>query len=244
MRRRELVSSISLAAAGAVAPLMAPAADWQGEDLLPGRYDDFTDWLQGARQAGLRHVSMFGTDNPERLIRFLGLWASAMPAPPEVSWQVIPGANARLEMATVAAGRPFVVSAFRMAPGCVLPLHCHPGGGGITLCRSGALGIQHFDLCEGQPAFSLTGAYAEVVPISLTQLTPEHDTWFTPDHANLHQFVAGPEGAAGFEIAVQWKGAGEFSFLRPDQPLPPEQLPTVRRLRGQWVGMQLAKAYA
>lgn len=241
MRRRDLVSGISLAA---TAPLQAFAAAGTEAGMLPAEYEDFAGWLQRAQQAGLRHVQAFGTAHPERFMRFLGVWAAAMPASPEPAWQNMNGANATLEMATVAAGRPFVVSAFRMAPGCVLPLHCHPGGGGITICKTGSLAIQHFDLCEGQPDFSKTGSRAEVTPVSVTQLTPGHDTWFTPDHANLHQFVAGPEGAAGIEIAVQWSGAGEFSFLRLEEQIGADHLPAGRRLRGEWVGMRLADAYA
>jgi hypothetical protein len=47
----------------------------------------------------------------------------------------------------------------------------------------------------------------------------------------------------GFEIAVQWQGGGEFSFLKLERPLPVERFDSQSRLRGEWVGMNLAAAY-
>lgn len=243
MQRREMVSMLSVAAAGAVAPLVSAGAETPGPLLLPERYDDFADWLANARTAGMNYLQRFGASDTERFMKLLSLWACAMPDPPEPTWQSMQGANAPLEMATIAPGRPFVVSAFRMAPGCILPLHCHPGGGGITLCTSGSLAIQHFELCDQQPPFSQTGADAEVRQVLVAQIARNQATLFTPTLANLHQFHAGPEGAVGVEIAVQWQGAGEFSFLRMRENLAPENFRVGQRLAGRWVGMQLAAAY-
>jgi hypothetical protein len=61
--------------------------------------------------------------------------------------------------------------------------------------------------------------------------------------ANLHQFHAGLAGAAGVEIAVQWQGAGDFSFLKLERPAAVERFRAGERLTGKWVGMQLAAAY-
>lgn len=243
MQRRELVSALSLATAGIVAPFTAPAAEPADPALLPGRYDDFRRWLDDARAAALRYLTDYGASDTERFMKFLSLWTCAMPDPAEPPWQAMRGANASLEMATVAPGRPFVVSAFRMGPGCVLPLHCHPGGGGITLCTSGSLAIQHFELCEDQPPFSDTGARAEVRHVQVAQLAPRQATSFTPTLSNLHQFRAGPQGASGVEIAVQWRGSGEFSFLKLPVDVPIGQFLANERLSGEWVGMRLEDAH-
>jgi hypothetical protein len=243
MQRRKIVSMLSVTAAGAVASRMAAAMGPPSHGVLPGQYDDFAAWLVDARAAGMNYLREFGSAGTERFMKLLSIWACAMPDPPDPNWQAVQGANKPLEMAMIAPGQPFVVSAFRMAPGCILPLHCHPGGGGITLCTSGSLAIQHFELVEDQPPFSRTGAQAEVRQVQCAQLTTDQATLFTPTLANLHQFHAGPEGATGVEIAVQWKGAGEFSFLKLRQPLPVESFQANRRLEGNWVGMQLAAAY-
>lgn len=75
--------------------------------------------------------------------------------------------EAARDAATIALGRPFVVTALKFAPGCLLPVRCHPGGGGISLCTSGSLVIRHYDLVEGSPEFSATGAVAEVEETSI-----------------------------------------------------------------------------
>jgi hypothetical protein len=238
-----MVSMLSVAAAGAAAPLMALGAEPALTALLPRQYADFAAWLTSSRASAMAYLKEFGTTDTERFMKLLSLWTCAMPDPPEPAWQAMAGANERLEMATVAASRPFVVSAFRMAPGCVLPVHCHPGGGGITLCTSGSLAIQHFELCADQPPFSETGAQAEVRQVQVAQLARNQATQFTPSQANLHQFHAGPGGAAGVEIAVQWQGGGEFSFLKLQEKLDVGDFRADQRIRGQWVGMQLAAAY-
>lgn len=240
MQRRDLYPVLSLAAAGAIAPFVALDGEPVATSLLPGQYEKFDGWLMNARTAALDYLRDFGVADSERFMKLLSLWLCAMPEPPEPAWQPVPGANSALEMATIAAGRPFVVSAFRMRPGAVLPLHCHPGGGGITLCTSGSLAIQHFELCEDQPPFTQTGAYAEVRQVQVARLARHQSTLFTPTLANLHQFHAGQEGAAGVEIAVQWQGSGEFSFLRLQESMDVEHFRADKRLKGQWVGMQLA----
>lgn len=243
MKRRELLPVLSLAAAGSIVPPKAPALEALASGLLPQQYDDFAAWLASARTASLDYLKAYGATDTERFMKLLSLWACAMPEPPTPVWQSLCGANKPIEMATLAPGRPFVVSAFRMGPGAILPLHCHPGGGGITMCMSGSLAIQHFQLSEGQPPFSQTGAEAEVRQVLVAQLERHQSTQFTPTLSNLHQFHAGPEGVAGLEVVVQWQGAGEFSFLKLQRPAAVDTFAATRPLRGKWVGMQLANAY-
>jgi hypothetical protein len=243
MQRRGFISTFSLSATAAALPGAGMGAQVAEAGLVPAQYEDFPVWLQDARAAGMDYLKRYGARDTEKFMQLLSLWATAMPAPSEPAWQVMPGANSRLEMATVAPGRPFVVSAFRMAPGCVLPLHCHPGGGGITMCTSGSVTLQHFELLDNQPAFSETGAYAEVRQVQVARVERGRATMFTPTISNLHQFLAGPEGATGYEIAVQWQGGGEFSFLRLQTPVDVSSFKGNQPLRGQWTGMQLASAY-
>ena len=176
-------------------------------------------------------------------MQFLALWATAMPDPGELSWQPIAGANKRPEAAALFQGRPFVVGALRLDPGCILPLHCHPSGGAVSVCTQGSLLMRHYDLAAGSAPFTDTGATVEVEEVSVTSLMKDRFTLFTPSRANLHTFAAGPEGATLVEIAVQWGGAGEFSYLKLEDAAPASAASTVRRRRGSWVGMDIARAY-
>jgi hypothetical protein len=244
MQRRALWSVLSATATAMAVSKKGFGMEPSAAALLPGQYEHFEDWLTASRKAAMDYLKQFGVADTERFMKLLALWTCAMPDAPDPAWQAMPGAHATLEMATVASGRPFVVSAFRMAPGCILPLHCHPGGGGITLCTAGSMAIQHFELCEDQPPYSATGAQADVRQVQVAQIAHRQVTWFTPTQSNLHQFHAGPQGAMGFEIAVQWQGGGEFSFLKLERPLPVDHFELRSRLRGKWVGMSLAAAYA
>jgi hypothetical protein len=244
MNRRQALPIFTLGAAGLFAAPRVPAADTQAPSVLPGTYEEFGTWLEAARTASLAYLKANGTTDTERFMKLLSLWACAMPEPPEPRWQRVAGGNALIEMATVAPGRPFVVSAFRMAPGAILPLHCHPGGGGITICMSGSMAIQHFQLSEMQPRYSETGAVAEVRQVLTAQLDDRQSTQFTPTQSNLHQFHAGQKGIVGVELAVQWQGSGEFSFLKLERPAAVDGFAAGRPLRGRWVGMQLADAYS
>lgn len=175
-------------------------------------------------------------------MQFLALWATAMPDPAEPEWLPIAGANRPLGSAMIAPGRPFVVTALSMAAGCRLPAHCHPGGGGISICIDGAVTIRHYDLVAGSPPYSETGATAEIDPVSVTRLDQNQFTLFTPTQANLHELRAGPDGATVVDIIVQWSGVGEFSYFRHSDDGPESSLG--RRLSGTWVGMNIADAYA
>lgn len=216
------------------------------EAWLPSRYDTYNSWLVAARAASLEYIKRDGAD-AEQFIRFLSLWAGAMPEPENITWVNFPGANEPLEFALISAGRPFVVTAFKMAPGCILPAHCHPGGGGITVCTSGHLFIQHFELLPGSAEFTATGARAEVEEVSNACLRKNQFTTFTPTRSNLHQLSTGPEGAVGFDLVVQWEGAGEFSYLRMSDAVTNYVSQPVRALHrrhsGTWAGMELSQAY-
>ena len=176
-------------------------------------------------------------------MQFLAAWVTGMPKTPSPKWGSIPGANRSLDFAMLSSGRPFVVTTFRMAPGCRQPAHCHPGGGGVTLCVEGGLVMRHFNLLPDQPPFSETGAKVEIEEAAIARLTRDTFTLFTPTRSNLHQLEAGPEGAVCVDIVVQWQGAGQFSYLKlrnEDAGAPPRP---GQRLRGEWVGMDIAKAY-
>jgi hypothetical protein len=104
--------------------------------------------------------------------------------------------------------------------------------------------MQHYDLAAGFAAFTDTGATVEVDEASVASLTRNRFTLFTPTRANLHTFTAGPKGATLVEIAVQWGGTGAFSYLKLEDAVSPSADSTMRRHRGRWVGMDIARAYA
>jgi hypothetical protein len=244
MRRRQLVKALPFSIAGGFLGAVTTEAQEQRRALTPDRYDDFAIWLDAARESALELIAISGADDTERFMQFLALWTTAMPEIPEPEWQEIAGANARLDAATVSLGRPFVVTALRFASGCVLPAHCHPGGGGVSLCTNGSLSIRHFDLLEGSADFSETGSVAEVEAVSTTLLRSRQFTEFTPTRANLHELEAGPGGATVVDVIVQWRRAGEFSFLK-FQGGPSVTRDSVgRRRSGTWVGMDISRAYA
>jgi len=245
MRRRVVIGSLAmLPVLSTLKRVHAHEAGMQVE--VPVQYSSFDEWMQAARESTLQFLQTAKGREPEYFIRFLALWGAALPhdlqAWPD-AWTALPGANALLEFNMLAGGRPFVVSALRMAPGCLLPAHCHPGGGGITLCLDGALSLEHFQLAQEQPHFSNTGSLVEVRLDSVTWLTRDRHTWFTPTASNLHQLRAGPQGAIALDLAVQWEGAGEFSFLRFEDERGAEGARVGQTLAGKWTGMNIADAY-
>jgi hypothetical protein len=246
MQRREFLQS-AIVGGGAMVTVGpgAHAADASPSASIPGQYGSFEEWLLAARAANMAFLGAPHGREPERFLRYLLLWAEAMPkpAPADQAWQALAGARERVEFAMVAPGRPFVVSMFRMAPGCLLPAHCHPGGGGITLCLEGSVDIQHFNLAEGAPPFSETGSAATVRLDSLTHLSADRYTLFTPQRSNLHQLRAGPNGAVGVDLAAQWQGGGEFSFLRFENKRARDTSNVGATLKGKWSGMSIAEAY-
>jgi hypothetical protein len=240
MERRAFVGLLPGLALSEPQMTSAPAAS---DHLTPRPYLSYDDWLEAARRASLGYLKDIGAKDTERFIHHLALWSIGIPRPKEPSWQEIEGANRPLSFATLSPGRPFVVTTFRMAPGCVQPAHCHPGGGGITICIEGGLTLRHFDLPAGQKPFTESGAEVEVRETSATLLTRETFTLFTPTRSNLHQLEAGPEGAWCIDLIAQWEGQGQFSYLR----LSPESAALApspgQLLRGRWTGMKIADAY-
>lgn len=243
MQRRRIAQAVPLSIVGS---LLCPSGSYgqnASASLTPDRYASFDSWLEAARTAALSFIEEYGAENTGQFMQFLALWTTAMPPIPEPSWQTLEGANAPLDAATIATGRPFVVTALRFAPGCLLPAHCHPGGGGISLCTNGSLAIRHYDLVEGSPVFSETGAIADVEETSVTLLRQGRFTRFTPTDANLHQLQAGTDGATIVDLIVQWSRSGEFSFLQFQDDASTDQGTIGRRRSGVWVGMDISRAY-
>jgi hypothetical protein len=239
MNRRTLVQGLPLVLAGCSKPSGSGSPD-----LFPGGpYTDFNAWLNDARAATLPLIDKGGARDPARFIQLLALWAVAMPRFVVREWQEIPGANAKLESALLASGRPFSISAFRMAPGCLQPVHSHPGAGGITLVHEGSLGIKHFDLVPGSAEFTNTGGAAEIAESSIAAVYSGRFTTFTPSTGNLHQLEAGSDGAVGVDMLVQWSGTGQFSYLKLTESISTAEGLIGARHRGAWVGMDISKAY-
>jgi hypothetical protein len=243
MNRRNLVQFLPLALAGCAGPSGAPGTGSGSPDLFPGQYTDFNEWLNAARAAGLHLVEQRAARDPARFVQFLSVWAVAMPRFVVREWREVKGANSKLELALLASGRPFVVSAFRMAPGCIQPVHSHPGSGGITLCHEGSLAIKHFDLLPGSAESSNTGGAAEIQEVSVAHVHSGRFTTFTPSAGNLHQLEAGPEGAVGVDILVQWQGTAELSYLRVAQAIVTSEGQVGARHLGAWAGKDIARAY-
>jgi hypothetical protein len=240
MNRRHLIPLLPLALAGCTG---SAAPGLGSPDLLPAQYTDFNAWLNAARAAGTHLIEKGAARDPARFVQFVAVWAAAMPRFVVREWREIKGANSKLESALLATGGPFVVSAFRMAPGCIQPVHCHPGSGGITVCHEGSLAIKHFDLLPGSMESSNTGGAAEIAEVSVSHVHSGRFTTFTPSAGNLHQLEAGPEGAVGVDILVQWQGTRELTYLRLAQPTVTSEGQVGARHPGAWVGTDIARAY-
>lgn len=239
MKRRTLLHALPLAVAGCA---RTPGSG--APDLFPARsYREFNVWLNDARAATLAALEQGGARDPARVVQLLALWAVAMPRFGVRDWQEVPGANAKLETALLASGEPFSISAFRMAPGCIQPVHDHPGGGGLTLVYDGSLGIKHFDVVPGSAESATVGGAAEIAESSLAAVYSGRFTTFTPSAGNLHQLEAGSDGAMGVDILIQWSGTGAFSYFKPAEPMSTAQGLIGERHRGIWVGSEIAKAY-
>lgn len=242
MNRRTLVQLLPLVLAGCTRPSGAPGSG--SPDLFPSApYTDFNAWLNDARAATLPLVEKGEARDPARFVQLLALWAVAMPRFVVREWQEVKGANAKLESALLGSGRPFSISAFRMAPGCIQPVHCHPGAGGITLVHEGSLGIKHFDLVPGSTEFTNTGGAAEIAESSIAAVYSGRFTTFTPSAGNLHQLEAGSDGAVGVDILVQWSGTGNFSYLKLTESISTVEGLIGARHLGAWVGMDISKGY-
>jgi hypothetical protein len=242
MQRRQLISSLSAGVIGAAMFPASPAANAAATVMTPAEYATFDEWLQAARAAALQLVEETGAKDTEQFMQFLALWAMAMPDPDQYTWQQIPGANLKFEAASLARGRPFVVGGLKLAPGYVVPPHCHPMGGAVSLCVEGSLVIRHYDLVPGAAAYTETGAVVEVEETATAYLQKGQFTQFTPTRGNLHRLQAGPEGATVVEMSVQWGGTGAFSYLKFEDQLRAVSDTTTRRQRGTWVGMDIALA--
>ncbi|HEU4623762.1 MAG TPA: hypothetical protein VFS52_03300 [Steroidobacteraceae bacterium] len=239
MKRRTLLHAVPLALSGC---MKTPGSG--SPNPFPARtYDDFNAWLNDARAATLPLLERGGARDPTRFVQLLALWAVAMPRFAVREWQEVRGANAKLESASLASGKPFSISAFRMAPGCIQPVHGHPGGGGLTLVHEGSLGIKHFDLVPGSTDYTTPGGAAEIAESTLAAVYSGRFTTFTPSVGNLHQLEAGSDGALGVDILVQWSGTGAFSYFKPAEPISTAQGVIGDRHLGVWVGMDIAKAY-
>jgi hypothetical protein len=243
MNRRTLVQLLPLALAGCAEPSGTSASGSGSSDLLPGQYTDFNVWLNAARAAGTQLLEKRAARDPARFVQFLAVWAVAMPRFVVREWREVKGANNKLELATLATGSPFLVSAFRMAPSCIQPVHAHPGAGGITLCHEGSLAIKHFDLIPGSTEYSNTGGPAEIQEAAIAHLHTGRFTTFTPSAGNLHELEAGPEGAVGVDIHVQWQGTGAISYIKLAQSTATSEGQVGARHPGKWVGTDIAQAY-
>jgi PCO_ADO len=241
MNRRSLVQLLPLALAGCAQP---SGGSGSSNPFPRGPYTNFNAWLNDARAATLPLIQTGGARDPAQFIQLLALWAVAMPRFAVREWKEIKGANAKLETALLGAGRPFTISAFRMAPGCLQPVHGHPGAGGITVVHDGSLGIKHFDLVPGSTEFTNTGGAAEIAESSIAAVYSGRFTTFTPSAGNLHQLEAGTDGATGVDMLVQWgAAAGNFSYLKLTESISTAEGVIGARHRGTWVGMDIAKAY-
>lgn len=241
MKRRHLVQALPLALIGGCSKGTASGSP----ELFPSRqYTEFNDWLNDARAVATNLIQKGQARDPSRVVQLLALWVVAMPRFVVREWQEITGANAKFETARLAQGSPFAVSAFRMGPGCLQPVHSHPAAGGITVCHEGSLAIKHFDLMPGSAEYTNTGEGAEVGEVSISHVHSGRFTTFTPSAANLHQLEAGPEGAVGVDVLVRWNPGADLVYMKLQNAIATSEGTIGARHLGAWAGLDISKAYS
>ncbi len=111
--------------------------------------------------------------------------------------------------------RPLVIYQIKMAPGASIPLHDHRHYNGVLMGLEGACRCRYFDLlppagaakwgtADGQPP---TGADFLLKPTMDCQLRPGTTGQLSRVKNNIHELVAGPDGARMMDV---------FTFFRQD----------------------------
>jgi len=122
------------------------------------------------------------------------------------------GLNPPVEFGVSYRGVPFFVVEWRMAPGAVLPPHCHPNASVCTLGLEAEARIRNFEIVGQAPEFAshqsflVRETHNEVIARGrVNTLSSTRD--------NIHTFRAGKNGARGIDISTLHGADVGFSFL-------------------------------
>jgi hypothetical protein len=131
-------------------------------------------------------------------------------------------------------GTPFFVVEWRLTPGAVLPVHCHPGASVCTLALEGEAEIRHYELEPDAPAFD-SGSDAPFLlrETRRQRLRAGSVSTLSATRDNLHGFRAGAAGARGIDLSTMHGGDGRFSFARLDPDAPTD---VEGRVEARWTG--------
>lgn len=133
---------------------------------------------------------------------------------------------------------PFFVVQWRMAPGAVLPAHCHPGGAVCTVGVEGEALLRHYEVEGGAPAYDSGSRETFRMRETRSQVVgPRQVSTLSTTRDNVHWFKAGPAGARGIDITTNYDGDGTFSFIEfdPEKPVDPKR----RLFESVWIGSKL-----
>lgn len=117
--------------------------------------------------------------------------------------------------------RPLVIYQIKLAPGASIPLHDHRHYNGVLMGLSGACrcryfdimppaGAKGFDTADGQPP---TGADFLIRPTRDCTLAPGVTGHLSRTKNNLHELVAGPDGARMLDVFTFFRADGTSHWL-------------------------------
>ncbi len=139
-----------------------------------------------------------------------------------------------------AAGRnkAFFVVHWRLAPGALLPAHCHPKTSVCTLGLEGAATLRHFEVGADAPSYRDDRSTEFLVrETRRLELRAGTVSTLTEHRDNVHLFEAGKSGARGIDVTTDYGGDGSFSFLELDHRKPLER--GGRSYVARWTGTDL-----
>jgi hypothetical protein len=197
----------TLGAAAVLAPL-ALRADAAAGEL---KWDEFL-------KECLPHATELHADKSERgceaYVQFLAALAvrvSAKEIPP-AKLGAFPKLDPPVSFGVGYKGRPFFIVEWSMAPGAVLPPHCHPNVSVCTLGLEGEAVLSNYEVVGAAPAFTSEERF-EVRRTHEDLIGPGRVATLSPSRDNIHTFRAGAKGARGIDISTYHGPDAGFSFL-------------------------------
>ncbi|MBX7219169.1 MAG: hypothetical protein K1Y36_04420 [Blastocatellia bacterium] len=131
---------------------------------------------------------------------------------PTAKLGAFPGLTPPVEFGIGYKGVPFFMVEWKLAPGAILPPHCHPNASVCTVCLEGETRIRNFEVTGNAPEFSSTQEF-QVRETHHEILTPGRINTLSALRDNIHTFTAGKSGARGVDISTYHGPDVGFSFL-------------------------------
>jgi hypothetical protein len=117
-----------------------------------------------------------------------------------------------VEVGPVGRAGPAMIIRYRLAPGGILPPHNHPNYSVATIGIAGDAIVQQFEIVGEMPAFSSSTGF-NVRRVAERRLGAGDVVALSPQHDNIHTFVAGANGAEFYDVTTAHGPDVGFSYL-------------------------------